>query len=95
MRFKRVIFNLTCRPFLPNGTVRVHFDKYLPLREYTEIVRQLLLNLYVDGISNSFNSIEQSFSFYKISKNCLLDANFQLRKLATSDKTLQKLIDDI
>ena len=54
----------------------------------------MLLNRYVD-ISNSFNSIEQSFNFYKISKHCLLDANFQLRKWATNDKTLQKLIDDI
>ena len=54
----------------------------------------MLLNRYVD-ISNSFNSIEQSFNFYKISKHCLLDANFQLRKWATNDKTLQKLTDDI
>ena len=80
LRFKRVIFCLTCSPFLLNGTVRVHLKKYLPLRDYTEIVRQLLLNLYVDDISSSFNSIEQSFNFCKISKTCFLDANFQLRK---------------
>ena len=54
----------------------------------------MLLNRYVD-ISNSFNSIEQSFNFYKISKHCLLDANFQLRKWASNDETLQKLTDDI
>ena len=86
LHFKRVIFVLTCSPFLLNGTVRVHLEKYLPLRDYTEIVRQLLLNLYVDDISNSFNSIEQSFNFYKISKTCLLDANFQLRKWASKIK---------
>ena len=56
--------------FLLNGTVRVHLEKYLLLRDYTEIVRQLLLNLCVDDKSNSFNSIEQSFNFYKISKTC-------------------------
>ena len=86
---------MTCSSFLLNGTVRVHLEKYLPLRDYTEIVRQLLLNLYVDDTSNSFNSTEQSFNFYKISKTCLLDANFQLRKWATNVKTLQKLIDGI
>ena len=95
MPFKRVIFGLTCSPLLLNGTVRVHLEKYLPLPDYTEFVRQLLLNLYVDDISNSFNSIEQSFNFYKISNTCLLDTNFQQRKWATNDKTLQKLIDDI
>ena len=84
---KKVIFHLTCSPFLLNGTVRLHLEKYLPLTDYTETVRQLLLNLYVDDISNSFNSIEQSFDFYKISENCLLGANFQLRKWATKDKT--------
>ena len=86
---------MTCSSFLLNGTVRVDLEKYLPLRDYTEIVRQLLLNLYVDDTSNSFNSTEQSFNFYKISKTCLLDANFQLRKWATNVKTLQKLIDGI
>ena len=55
----------------------------------------MLLNLHVDHISNSFDSIEQSFNFYKIPKTCLLDGNFQLRKWATNDKTFQKLIDDI
>ena len=79
LRFRRVIFRLTCSPFLLNGAVRVHLKKYLPLRDYTEIVRQLLLNLYVDDISSNFNSIEESFNFCKISKTCLLDANFQLR----------------
>ena len=61
LRFKRVSFGLTCSPFLLNGTVRVNLEKYLPPRDYTETVRQLLLNLYVDDISNSFNSIEQSY----------------------------------
>ena len=56
--------------FLLHGTIRVHLEKYLPLRDYTEIVRQLLLNLYVDDTSNSFNSIEQSLKFYKIPKTC-------------------------
>ena len=86
---------MTCSPFLLNGTVRLHLEKYLPLRDYTETARQLLLNLHVDDISNSFNSIEESFDFYKISENCLLGANFQLRKWATKDKTPQKLMDDM
>ena len=46
--FKRIIFGLTCNPFLLNGTIKEHLQKYLPLRDYREVVLQLLENLYVD-----------------------------------------------
>ena len=42
LRFKRVIFGLTCTPFFLNGTIRELLRKYLPLRDHREIVLQLL-----------------------------------------------------
>ena len=80
LRFKRVIFGLTCSPFLLNGTIKEHLQKYLPLHDYREVVLQLLENLYVDDSSNSFNGIEQCLNFYEKSKKCLADANLHLRK---------------
>ena len=85
LRFKRVIFGLTCSPFLLNGTIKEHLQKYLPLHDYREVVLQLLENLYVDDSSNSFNSTEQCLKFHEKSKQCLADANLHLRKWATND----------
>ena len=94
LRFKRIIFGLTCSPFLLNGTIKEHLQKYLPLLDYREVVLQMLENLYVDDSSNSFNGIKQCLNFYEHSKKCLADANLHLRKWATNDSLVQKVIDD-
>ena len=59
LHFKRVIFGLIYIPFLPNGTIKEHLQKYLLLRDYREVLLQLLENLYVDDSSNNYNDIEQ------------------------------------
>ena len=94
LRFKRVNFGLTCSPFLLNGTIKEHLQKYLPLHDYREVVLQLLENLYVDDSSNSFNGIEQCLNFYEKSKKYLADANLHPRKWATNDSLVQNIIDD-
>ena len=68
LRFKRIIFGLTCSPFLLNGAIKEHLQKYLLLRDYREVVLQLLENLYVDDSWNSFNGIKQCLNFYEHSK---------------------------
>ena len=67
---------MTSSPFLLNGTMKVHLEKYLPLPDQTEFIKQLILNLYVEDLSNSFNTVDESSKFYEISKLCLNDANF-------------------
>ena len=42
LRLKRGIFGLTCSPFLLNGTIKEHLQKYLPLHNYREVVLQPL-----------------------------------------------------
>ena len=74
-------------------TIKEHLQKYLPLRDYREVVLQLLESLYVDDSSNSFNGIEQCLKFYEKSKRCLADASLHLRKWATND-SFQNVIDD-
>ena len=94
LRFKRVIFGLTCSPFLLNGAIKEHLQKYLPLHDYQEVVLQLLENLYVDDSSNNFIGIEQCLNFHEKSKKCLADANLHLRKWAANGSLVQNVIDD-
>ena len=94
LRFKQVIFGLTCTPFFLNQTIRELLRKYLPLRDHREVVPQLLENVYVDDSSNSFSCIEQCLKFYEKSKKCLADANLRLHKWATNDSLVQIVIDD-
>ena len=54
---------------------------------YTDIVKKLLLNLYVDDSTNSFDTIETA------RKSCLKEANFELRKWATNSFEMKKFID--
>ena len=93
LRFTRVVFGLTSSPFLLNGTIKIHVSKYLPVPHYTDIVKKLLLNLYVDDSTNSFDTIETAIEFYEKSKSCLKEANFELRKWATNSFEMKKLID--
>ena len=91
LRFARVVFGLTCSPFLLNGTLKVHLEKFIPIESYSKFIQQLLLNLYVDDLSNSFNDVEDSFKFYEVSKKCLAQASFKLYKCATNNDELAKL----
>ena len=93
LRLTRVVFGLTSSPFLLNGTIKIHVSKYLPVPHYTDIVKKLLLNLYVDDSTNSFDTIETAIKFYEKSKSCLKEANFELRKWAKNSFEMKKLID--
>ena len=44
LRFARVVFGLTCSPFLLNGTLKVHLEKFIPIESYSKFIQQLLLN---------------------------------------------------
>ena len=86
------LFPVTCSPFLLNEALKVHLEKFIPIESYSKFIQQLLLNLYVDDLSNSFNNVEDSFKFYEVSKKCLAEASFKLRKWATNSDELAKLI---
>ena len=90
--FARVVFGLTCSPFLLNGTLKVHLEKFIPIESYSKSIQQSLLNLYVNDLSNSFNNVEDSFKFYEVSKKCLAEGSFKLHISATNSDELAKLI---
>ena len=48
LRFTRVLFGLTCSPFLLNGTIKSNLLKYTQFADIKKFVEKLLHNLYVD-----------------------------------------------
>ena len=88
LRFARNVFSLTCSPFFLNGTLKVHLKQFIPIENYSKFIQQLLLNLYVEDLSNSFNNVEDSLKFYEVSKKCLADPSFKLHKWATKNDEL-------
>ena len=92
LRFTRAVFGLTSSPFFLNGTIKIHVSK-CSVPHYTDVVKKLLLNLYVDDSTNSFDTIETAIEFYEESKSCLKEANFELRKWATNSFEMKKFID--
>ena len=72
--------------------MKVHLKQFIPIENYSEFIQQLLLNLYVDDLSNSFNNVEDLLKFYEVSKKCLAEASFKLYKWATKNDELVKLI---
>ena len=60
---------------------------------FTDVVKKLILNLYVDDSTNSFDTVETVMEFYEESRSCLKEANFDLRKWAANSFELKNFID--
>ena len=52
---------------------------------FTEIIKKLMINLYVKDSVNSFHNLQIAIELYEKSKACLKDADFELRKWATDN----------
>ena len=55
--FTRLVFGLTCTPFLLNATLRHHLTKYINLEEIKLVIERLILNLYVNDFPTSFDEL--------------------------------------
>ena len=82
-----VFLGLKSSPFLLNRTIKIHASKYLSMRHYTDIVKELILSLYLDDSTISFSTIGTAIEFYEKSKT------YKLQKLATNSVELNKFID--
>ena len=92
LRFARILFGLTCSPFLLNGTVKCHLRKYLKDENIVKYIERLLKDLYVDDSINSFDEIADCIEFYNVAKSCLADAGMEMRKWKTNDVNLQQYL---
>ena len=92
MRFKRIVFGLTCSQFLLNATVKLHLEKFLSIDSFKKFFKKLLLNLYVDNLNNTFDNIKDAIESYQVSKKCLADGSFILHKWATNCEELRDFV---
>ena len=84
LRFARVMFGLTCSPFLLNATIRAHVEKHLG-KNTEKLLLQFLRDLYVDDTATSFNDLMKATEFYHLTKNILAIGGFNLRKWETNN----------
>ena len=89
-RFCRVVFGVTCSPFLLNVTLKHHIEKYA--NEHPEVCSKLISSLYADDVSTGGHSIEESFKFYEISKEIMKQGGFNLRKWHSNSEELTERI---
>ena len=91
LRFARVMFGLTCSPFLLNATIRAHVEKHLG-ENTKKLLLQFLRDLYVDDTATSFNNLTKVAKFYHLTKNILAIGEFNLRKWETNNLVLRNII---
>ena len=89
--FARVLFGLTCSPFLLNGTVKVHVEKHVN-HDTRAVLEKFLRDSYVDDTATSFNSIADTSKIYRITSSVMSKGGFNLRKWDSNDEMVKRLI---
>lgn len=90
-RFLRVVFGLTSSPFLLNGTIRQHLEKYRD--RYPDVIERLSEDLYVDDTTTGWNSVEEGKKFFKVAMEVMDDAGLELRKWMSNNNELQQFFE--
>lgn len=90
-RFCRVVFGVTSSPFLLNGTIKHHLEKYQATDH--DLMTKLLEQFYVDDLISGCNSVAEGSDLYTRLKHIMQQAGFNLRKWVTNDANLQTIFD--
>ena len=85
-RFTRVVFGVTASPFLLNGTIKHHIERYS--KEDPEFVQKFLSGIYVDDLSSGAEDDDVAYELYIKSKQRLSEGGFNLRKFLSNSPIL-------
>ena len=85
-----MVLGVTSSPFLLNGTIRHHLDKYVEKEK--AIVDRLKEDFYVDDLVSSCQFLNEGQEIYNKSKFIINEAGFELRKWVTNHPELQSYI---
>ena len=90
-RFARVIFGVTCSPFLLNEAIRKHAKNY----EFDiDFVNKILDSFYVDDFTGGESDFYKALDLFKKLKLRFLDGHFHLRKRRTNDPKPREIISE-
>ena len=91
-RFLRVVFGVTSSPFLLNGTIRHHLNKYA--EQEKTFVEKFLEDLYVDDTTSGTQTVEEGKIFYEKAKHIMSGAGFNLRKWVSNNTEMQNYFNE-
>jgi len=91
MRFTRLVFGLTCSPYMLNATIRHHLESVVDSdRTFADSV---VSSIYVDDFASSFQTEKEAFEMYENLKKHFLSGGFNFRKFATNKAELLDTIE--
>lgn len=89
-RHKRVVFGITCSPFLLSATLNYHLD--LCTEGYKKTATKLKESFYVDNCVTSFDSIEELKTFITESATIMKSGMFDLRGWVTAPRRIDDTV---
>ncbi|XP_061708236.1 uncharacterized protein LOC133518592 [Cydia pomonella] len=81
-RHCRVVFGVTCSPFLLGATLNYHLEKYT--EDFKDTAKLLKDSFYVDNCVTSLESEDEAKTFIEEAKRVMSDAKFDLRGWVTT-----------
>ncbi|XP_063632929.1 uncharacterized protein LOC134804004 [Cydia splendana] len=81
-RHCRVVFGVTCSPFLLGATINYHLEKYT--EEFKGTAKRLRDSFYVDNCVISLETEEEAETFIEEAKRVMADVKFDLRGWVTT-----------
>ena len=88
LRWKRVVFGLTCSPFHLTATLRLHLENYKQSHPRTAAL--MGSDMFVDDLISGADSREEAEIIAKEAVAIAADAKMPLRRWRTNDQKLQK-----
>ena len=89
-RFARVVFGVSCSPFLLNATLKGHIEGYFD--NHPEECSRLVSSLYADDVNAGGYTEAEVIKLYTISKQIMKDGGFNLRKWLSNSKEVMSEI---
>ncbi|XP_047132421.1 uncharacterized protein LOC124811158 [Hydra vulgaris] len=86
----RVLFGVTSSPFLLSATLATHLQKHV--KADPDFVKKMMLALHVDDLNSGSNDLNQCINFFTKARDCLHEANFNLRKFESNSMKLEQKI---